>query len=74
MENKNKMTLIKQPTPDLDKFLGVEEEKKAKPWRVILDFSKDDEDVIRAAFEKSTYKAMYQFLKDAILTNKDLIR
>lgn len=71
---KDKMSIAK---PDLDKFLGTQPAEKQeldKPWTFLLKFDKEEERRIKESFKDSKYKAMYEFLKDAALTNKDFIK
>jgi hypothetical protein len=73
---KDKMTIAKDPKPDLDKFLGTqpaEQKESEKLWPFLLKFNKEEKKRIMDSFNESKYKATYQFLKDAILTNKDFI-
>ena len=74
---KDKMTTFKDTKSDFDKYLGTQpaEAKEAeKPWTFLLKFNNEEEDLIKESFKKSTYKAMYEFLKDAVLTNQNYIK
>jgi len=73
--NKDEKLSLKKPPKNIDEFLtGSSEKSHDKPWGFVLKFDKKEEEDIKSSFEDSKYKAMYEFLKNAILTNKDFIK
>ena len=70
---KGKMSVIKPKDNDIDAFFGIDNKEKKETWKVSLEFTKDEQEIIKKGLSAlpREKKAMRDYQKEAILQKAD---